>query len=175
MRGSFFKRLIGFGALVAAVITAGGCATADLVASHTLEKWLNAPTVVEATFKVAPDVNPDPYGDAQAIWVRVYMLKSMGTFESADIFQFRDQDEDLLAKDLKLRELLSFEPGEEAAESFMVPVEETPEEELFFGVVAGYRDWGNAEWRAVAPIPVQDTTPVVVHLDRLAVRLFVDD
>lgn len=139
--------------------------------SHVAEKWLSEPTVIEVMFKVSPDVNPDVYGNAQAIWVRLYLLKSIGEFESADIFLLKDQDKELLANDLKRRETFQFEPAEERTKTLNLPTEETPEKKLFVGVVAGYRDWGDATWRAATTISTQQTTNLVVYVNRLQIRI----
>jgi type VI secretion system protein VasD len=98
-------------------------------------------------------------------------LTSASVFEGSDFFQLRGQDQDLLAKDLKLREELVLRPGEEQAQTFSVPPEEDGPKLLYFAVLAGYRDLEHARWRDVLEVKAGKKTPVRVKLDELAVTL----
>jgi type VI secretion system protein VasD len=149
-----------------------GCNTADVIGAHVLKGML-APdaTVIPTRFEVAPAVNPDPYGRPSPIWVRVYLLTSASVFEGSDFFQLRSQDQDLLGKDLKLREELVLRPGEEHDQTFSVPPEEDGPKMLYFAVLAGFRDLEHARWRDVVEVKAGKKTPVRVELDELAVTL----
>lgn len=150
-----------------------GCSTADVVGSQLLKNLLkDDPTIVQATVKVAPDVNPDARGRPSPIKVRFYLLKSPDVFRSTDFFTLKNQGRELLAGDLRLYDEKVFKPGDTSEVELKLPPEETLEDEqLFLGVVAGYWDVDQAVWRLLQRIQVHDTTEVTVALDRAAASL----
>ena len=75
-----------------------GCATADVVGSHLLKQVLKPdPTVIQAMVKVTTDANPDSRGRPSPVKTRFYLLKSASVFKSADFFQLKRQDRELLS------------------------------------------------------------------------------
>ena len=89
--------------LMILVATATGCQTADYLSSEVLKNvFKDKPTIIEATYEVSKDVNPDRNGRASPINVRFYILKSPDIFENTDFFVLREQDRELLATELKL-------------------------------------------------------------------------
>ena len=164
---SFLRLLKGWTWIVLGAIVISGCAT--------LGKWFHEPTVVEAKFKVSQNVNRDEYGNSRAIWIRVYLLKSTGAFEGAKFFDLKEHDQDILTRDLKTWKPLWFNPGDEIAHKLSVDYDESPEDSLYVAVMAGYRDLGNARWRATIEVPSRDKSTLVVYLNELAVELELED
>jgi type VI secretion system protein VasD len=150
-----------------------GCSTADVVGAHVLKGLLkDDPTIVQATVTAAVDVNPDARDRPSPIKVRFYLLKSPKVFENTDFFSLKEQGRELLADDLRLYDERVFKPGAVESVELKLPPEETLEDEqLFFGVVAGYWNVDRAVWRLVQEIKVHDTTEVVIGLGRAAASL----
>lgn len=101
-------------------------------------------TKLEITITAAADVNPDDKGRAAPILVRLYELKSEGTFESADYFSLQTNDKALIGSDLLVREEFIMKPGDVKT----IRRKSHPDIEAI-GVLAGYRDLPQADWRVV--------------------------
>jgi len=105
-------------------------------------------TNLDITITAAADVNPDDKERAAPIMVRVYELKSDGTFESADYFSLHNTDKTLLGADLLARDEFILRPGE------VKTIRRKSHPDITaIGVLAGYRDLPNANWRAVHKLP----------------------
>jgi type VI secretion system protein VasD len=150
-----------------------GCSTADVVSSHLLKNIFEPdPTLVEATVKVAQDVNPDTRDRPSPIKVRFYLLSSPNVLQSTGFYELKDQDRELLSNDLRLREERVFRPGEESKLEMRIAGEEVTEDErIFLGVVAGYWDLDGAKWQALRQIEVRETTQVVIDIGRSEVAI----
>ena len=99
-----------------------GCSTADVLGSHLLKQVLKPdPTVIQAKVKVSEDVNPDSRGRPSPVKTRFYLLESTSVFQSADFFELKGQDRELLSDDLKKREEKVFKPGEEETVELSIP------------------------------------------------------
>ncbi len=159
--------------LAAVGVSQFGCSTADVVGAQMLKSLFKAdPTVVEATIRVAKDVNPDSRDRPSPIKTRFYLLKSPNVLQSTGFFELKEQDRELLSGDLKLRDEKVFKPGAEAFVELRLPADDTAEDErLFLGVVAGYWNLDNSRWQAVQEIEVEKTTKVVVDVQRYAVSI----
>ena len=128
-----------------------------------------APTLVELTFVVAPDVNPDPSGRPSPIFVRYYQLGATSTFESADYFQLHDKDAAILGPTLLDRQELPLTPGS----SQKIAITAKPGTAAI-GVVAAYRDIDKAQWRADAPVTAGKTTKLEVQVKKLSLSVAPD-
>jgi type VI secretion system protein VasD len=93
-------------------------------------------------------VNPDITGRPSPVAVKVYQLRSAGSFESSDFFSLYNQGATVLGADLVSSTDITVRPGE--SKKFD---EEIDPKTRFVGVVAGFRNVENASWRAVAPVP----------------------
>ena len=93
-------------------------------------------------------VNPDITGRPSPVAVKVYQLRSAGSFESSDFFSLYNQAATVLGADLVSSTDITVRPGE--SKKFD---EEIDPKTRFVGVVAGFRDIENASWRAVVPVP----------------------
>jgi len=115
------------------------------------------PTVVNLTVSASPGVNPTAAGQAAPIVVRVYQLGSTTGFEQAEFFQLFNQDQAFLKTDLIKRDDFLLTPGQTKTATL------TPTDQVkALGVLAAYRDFQHATWRATVPIPPHQTTSVTV-------------
>lgn len=115
--------------------------------SHAQFSYPREQTRLDITITAEAGVNPDDKGRAAPILVRVYELKSEGTFESADYFSLYNSDKALIGSDLLVRDEFILRPGE------VKTLRRKSHPDLAaIGVVAGYRDLAQADWRAVQKI-----------------------
>jgi type VI secretion system protein VasD len=106
---------------------------------------------------VAPNVNPDSRGRASPIVTRLFELKSLAAFQSADFFSLFDRDKETLGNDLVAKEELVLQPGENRQFK-----REMQADTRFVAMIAGYRDIERSRWRASTPVPLNETTIVTI-------------
>lgn len=124
------------------------------------------PTVIKATIEAAPSVNPDIRGRPSPIVVKLFELKTVGIFESADFFALFERESEALGAELVGREEFQLRPGDRK------PLERQLQADTrYIGVVAAYRELERTRWKASMPVPLNQTTPIVVHLDQSGVTL----
>lgn len=104
-------------------------------------------TKLDITVTAEAGVNPDDKGRAAPILVRIYELKSEASFESADYFSLHASDKTVMGADLLVREEFILRPGEVKKIRRMSHPELTA-----IGVVAGYRELAQTEWRVVQKV-----------------------
>jgi type VI secretion system protein VasD len=124
------------------------------------------PTLVNAEVVAGPDVNPDGRGRPSPVMVKLYELKTLAAFQSADFFSLFERDKDTLGAELVDREEVVMVPG--GRRQFN---REAKPETRYFAVVAAFRDLERARWRAVVPVPPNQTTAVTVRLESRAVTI----
>jgi len=95
-------------------------------------------------------VNPDVTGRASPVAVKVYQLRSTGSFESSDFFALYGNAAAVLGADLVSSTDITVRPGETKRFD-----EEIDPRTRFVGVVAGFRNLENARWRAIVPVPTE--------------------
>jgi type VI secretion system protein VasD len=69
------------------------------------------PTIIQAELKALPSVNPDANGRPSPIVVKLFELKSLAVFDSADFFSLFDRGRDTLGGDLVAQEEYQISPG----------------------------------------------------------------
>jgi type VI secretion system protein VasD len=114
------------------------------------------PQIVKLTFIASPDVNPDSQNRASPVVVRLYQLKDDAAFKDADIFTLFDKEQATLAAALVSREEYELAPGEHRNVELKLS-----HDAHFVGVVAGYRDIRNAQWRAEIGAPDKGLVNIV--------------
>lgn len=129
-------------ALAASVLA--GCSSTSLPAG---EQPLREQTALDIKIAAAADVNPDDQGRAAPILVRVYELKSVDTFNNADYFTLHNSDKKMLGDDMLVRDEFIMRPGDNQ----VIRRKSNPNTRAI-GVLAGYRDLPNSEWRAVQKV-----------------------
>lgn len=157
--------------MVAAVtsIALSGCIAdaASGVTTAVIEKLFeDGPTEIWASIEADSDINPDSDGVASPLVVRMYHLKSPTAFNNATFFALYDSDTAELGDDLKGKEELELQPGQK-----LELERELDPDVHFVGFIAGYRDIDNAAWRAVAEVPVGESTDITIAIERLALKI----
>jgi type VI secretion system protein VasD len=125
-----------------------------------------APTAIRANIVATADVNPDARGRPSPVVVKVFELKSLAAFETADFFSLFDKDKETLGGELLARDEFSLSPGDKQAIA-----RELKPEARYVGVVAGFRDLERATWRAAIPVPPKKTTSIIVRLESRKVSI----
>ncbi len=120
--------------------------------------------------ETAEDLNPNYEGEPSPVVVRLYQLRTIGAFQSADFFSLIDDEASALGEDLIAREEIELRPGERIELN-----RDFDPRARYIGVVAAFRDLEKARWRAFAALPHKARVGVTIHLDRLAVELEVKD
>lgn len=104
-------------------------------------------TRLDITVTAQAGVNPDDKGRAAPILVRIYELKSEASFETADYFSLHNSDKTVMGADLLVRDEFILKPGE------VRKIRRMSHPELSaIGVVAGYRELAQTEWRALQKV-----------------------
>jgi type VI secretion system protein VasD len=122
------------------------------------------PAQVSGTVEASNSVNPSVSKRPSPVLVRVYELKSITAFNSADFVSLYQRDQAELAADLVGRDEYMLAPGE--ARPFSKTV--SPETR-FIGVMAAYRDIERAKWRASVPVQAGKKQEILIRVDELSV------
>jgi len=95
----------------------------------------------------APNVNPDPSGQALSVVVRIYQLKDKGRLEAADYNAIWRTDKETLSDDFLDRQERVVQPGTQE----MLEIKANPMA-TYLGVVALFRNPSGDTWRKIIPI-----------------------
>jgi type VI secretion system protein VasD len=112
-----------------------------------------APTVKEQTnlqlqIVASENVNPNDWGTAAPILVRVYELKAATAFSNADFFTLQNDDKKAIGDDALVVDEFILRPGDERE----ITRKSNPATTAI-GVLAGYRDLGKSVWRDIYRLP----------------------
>ncbi len=125
------------------------------------------PAATAGLITSAPMINPDRDGVAKPVMVRIYQLKTAGTFETADFFALQGDPAAVLGPDLLASEDMVVRPASKLSfESSLDPMAR------FVGVTAAFRDIDNAQWRALVELPEEK---LIKFLDKRQMLVGVDD
>lgn len=124
------------------------------------------PTRIEGNLVASPDLNPNLQGEPSPLVVRLYELKGETAFANAGFFQLYDDDSAALGGDLQDRLDFVLRPGETV--SF---TRNLKPDSRFLGVLAAYQDIDRATWRTLVPVPPEETTTMMVALNRFDVSV----
>ena len=128
----------------------------------------SSPPLLEGSIKTAPSLNPDGQGRPSPILLRVYELRSLAAFNSADFFSLFDKEAETLGAELVGREEYSMQPAETKPYR-----RQLQPDTKFIGVAAAFRDLDNAKWRQAAPVPASRGVSITVGLDAKSVTVAV--
>lgn len=120
---------------------------AMVLPSHAQFSYPREQTKLDITITADAGLNPDDKGRAAPILVRIYELKSEGTFESADYFSLNANDKSVIGSDLLVRDEFILRPGD-----VRTLRRKSHPDLAAIGVIAGYRELAQADWRAVQKI-----------------------
>jgi len=108
---------------------------------------LLAPTQVELRIGATAGVNPGSRGEGAPVVVRIYELKGVSAFNSADFFALYDRDQSVLGPELVAKREVLLRPAE--TQSLML----TPAPDvLYVAAFAAFRNLESARWRMSVPI-----------------------
>jgi type VI secretion system protein VasD len=118
------------------------------------------PTPVTVQIQTADNINPDAFGQAAPVVVRVYLLQKKDTFTSSEFNALYLRDKQALAADLVSSQEFELQPGKEA--TFTTKDAQAATE---LGILAAYRDVANAQWRAVVELkPHEDSNVFIARI-----------
>ena len=129
-----------------------------------------SPTIINVTLNASPEVNPDLSERPSPIVVRVYELKSLGTFEAADFYNLFDNPEAILGAALVSSVQFHLNPGETQRYN-----QTTSPETNYIAVTAAYRKLDHAVWRDHIIMPAAKNTELVIHMEKLSVSIMKKD
>lgn len=124
------------------------------------------PSPVELAISASSQVNPDRNDRPSPVLVRVYELRSPGTFETADFFALIEQDQAVLGREMVNRWEFQLDPGEQR--TFEASFDAASG---FLGLVAAFRDIEHARWRAATPIRSGSKNELDAAIGRLDVSI----
>lgn len=113
-------------------------------------------------FSAAEGLNPGPGGTPAPVRVRLYELKNSAAFVRADYFALAERAQATLGADLIDQDEVLLQPGGQLR--LERPLDPATRH---IGLVVGYREIDQAQWRSVLPVPPRDYQ---ISLDVRAVR-----
>lgn len=127
------------------------------------------PARTRLTLAATADLNPDVKGEPRPVVIRLYQLRADAAFNEADYFALLDDEKKVLGPDLIDRAEYTVAPSEKRTMEFDVSAEAK-----FVGIMAGYRDFRNAQWRTIVQAPLRKDD-VTVAVERARVVFSVPD
>jgi type VI secretion system protein VasD len=118
------------------------------------------PAVIQVLLDVQPNVNPDSRGRSSPIVMRLYEIKSLAAFNTADFFSIFDRDKETLGAELLAREEFQLRPGEKRQFNRQLQLDTR-----YVGVIAAFRDLERSQWRAVLPVAPKKKAELLIQLD----------
>ena len=137
---------------IVAILAIAGCA--------------GSPPTLQGALAAGPNANPDRSGRPSPVVVRVYELKALAAFNSADFFSLHDKEHETLGSDLVGREEYLLSPGETRPYQ-----RQLQPDTKFIGVLAAFRDLENARWRQAAPVPAKRSATLTIGIEAQAVTV----
>ena len=123
------------------------------------------PAQVAGTIQASAQVNPSTSKRPSPVLVRVYELKTVAAFNSADFMSLYQRDKAELGADLLGKDEFMLAPGEtKKFAKTLAP------DTRFLGVVAAFRDVEHARWRSIVPVQPGQMHNVVIKADQLSVE-----
>lgn len=109
------------------------------------------PPPLKVAISAAADINPDARQRPSPVTVRVYLLKSVAAFSSADFLSLFSKEQATLGADLLQKEEFQIRPGEKMQLSLTVP-----NEAKHIAVMSAFRDVARAQWRDTQLVSATD-------------------
>ncbi|MFJ3525613.1 type VI secretion system lipoprotein TssJ [Pseudomonas sp. NPDC090203] len=123
-------------------------------------------TAVALRFNAAAELNPGVTGESTPVRVRIYELKNAAGFLRTDYFALADRAQAALGPDLVDQDEVLLHPGQRThIERALSPATR------HVGLVVGYREIDQAQWRTVLTVSAQKTAEFQVDLRARAVSV----
>ncbi|TVT86320.1 type VI secretion system lipoprotein TssJ [Pseudomonas sp. H3(2019)] len=120
---------------------------------------------VELHFHAIAGLNPGSTGQPAPVRVRIFELKNAATFGRSDYFALAERAQATLGADLLDQDEVLVEPGQQLSlQRDLDPATR------HIGVLVGYRELDQAQWRTVMNVPPRQYTEYQISLDVRAVR-----
>jgi len=116
-------------------------------------------SIIELSISASEQLNPDIESRPSPIVLRIYQLTHIDTFNNSDFFALYENDQTLLAQDLKYREELEIQPKH----SKIKRLEISPDSK-FIAVLAAFRDLDKAQWKSFVEIDPLNLQPLKIDL-----------
>lgn len=124
------------------------------------------PTTVNLLLTASPQSNPDRNNRPSPVLVRVYELRSSGSFETADFFALLEQDQGVLGAEMLNRWEFQLAPGEtQTLDATFQPGSR------HIAVVVAVRDIERAQWRAISAVTPNQQNQLSAMIGQLDVTL----
>lgn len=114
----------------------------------------------------SPLANPQPDGTPSPLVLRLYLLSGETAFANASFRQLWENDADTLGPTMLGKAELIVQPG--GVQRVKAPMAEGT---LLVAVVAGFRDFQDAKWRAMVPLQGEKQLKLKADLKTLSVNL----
>jgi type VI secretion system protein VasD len=89
--------------------------------NSTVGGYLNLDTDLQIDFNVDADINPDEFGKASPLFIRLYELKAVKMINKAGFIDIFERDKEVLGADMvAVYKLKRFKPGESRTEHFVL-------------------------------------------------------
>ncbi len=122
------------------------------------------PVILDLTISASKNLNPDIEKRASPIVIRIYQLTQIDTFNNSDFFALYENDQSILAKDLKYREEIEIKPGQ----SSVKPLEINAASK-YIAVLAAFRDLDRAQWKSFLEIDPLNLQSLKIELGEFKV------
>jgi len=131
---------------------------------------------IKGSIEAVDSVNPNSLGRPSPLLVKVFQLGARDKFEAAEYFDLSDAAEATLGPDMLGVQSVMLAPGERR------PYEgEFDPQTRFIGVIAGYREIHQAQWRSIIEMPEKSILKlmkrggITIKADSLAISISVED
>ncbi len=122
------------------------------------------PVFTYLEFETSKDVNPDSNNRPSPIVVRIHELSSRTVFDNNDFFALYESPGKILGPDMLSQEEFEFNPGKKLEHKISLN-----KNTKYIGVLAAYRDIGNARWRALIKVDPANDNRILIAIDKLSV------
>lgn len=134
------------------------------------------PAIVKVKLVASTDVNKNPdetEGTGYPVFVRVYDLKAVDKFNTADFFKLYDDDAQVLGDHLISRMDLVLKPGQRVK----LDKRRLSLDARYVAVMAVYQSIGRdgVVWRAAKEVPPDETTELTVKIGAQTVEMAIED
>jgi len=154
--------------VIALALSAAGClfkAKPPVVPAITVAAPQESKISSTMTVVASADTNPDSSGRPSPVAVRVYLLTADAGFSKVDYFALFDDPEKALGAELITHRDLVLSPGDRQLLELSVS-----KDTRYVGVMAGFRDARNAQWKAIVGAPKEkDSLLASVERSRVVV------
>jgi len=128
------------------------------------------PITLELAISASKKLNPDIEKRASPIVIRIYLLAQIDTFNNSDFFALYENDQTLLANDLKYREELEIQPGQSMTKTLEINANRK-----YIAVLAAYRDLDKAQWKSFLEINPLNPQSMKIEVGESAIILKIID